>query len=102
MSVKQNDLPCDDRKEENSSLKTKDIIAPAAMLVALSGCGGSSGSGSSAGGTTTGTDTSSGLPPPADGRSPSTCDSDRGSPAAQAESKRTGCFRMERRMLFRA
>jgi len=35
MSVQQNDLPSDERKEENSSLKAKDIIAPAAMLVAL-------------------------------------------------------------------
>ena len=70
MSVPQNDLLNDDRKEENSSLKAKDIIAPAAMLVALTACGGGSGSGSSAGSPSSGTGptTPPTLPPPADGR----------------------------------
>jgi hypothetical protein len=40
MSLQHNDLPSADRKEESSSLKAKDIIVPAGMLVALSACGG--------------------------------------------------------------
>src|SRR5512139_205706 len=70
MSALQNDLPRDDRKEENSSLKVKDVIAPAGILVALSACGGGGGSGSAAGGTSPGTNptTPPTIPPPADGR----------------------------------
>jgi [NiFe] hydrogenase large subunit len=70
MSVPQNDGPNENRPEESYSIKAKDFIVPAGMLVALSGCGGGGGSGSTASGTSsqTGPTTTPTVQPPAEGR----------------------------------
>jgi [NiFe] hydrogenase large subunit len=70
MSVDKNDMTRDDPKKEGSSLKAKDIIVPAGMLVALSACGGGEGSGKTDGGTSSGTNSTTPptIPTPADGR----------------------------------
>ncbi len=70
MSAQHSVSPSDDKKEEGSSLKAKDILVPAGMLLALSGCGGGSGSGSADGGASAGTGptTAPTLPPPTEGR----------------------------------
>jgi len=70
MRKQQPELRTTEPNETDRSLKLKDIVAPAAMLVALSGCGGGGGSSSTAGGTSSGTapTTAPAMPQPADGR----------------------------------